>query len=121
MIRRSTSLINPKKSTQPFLLKPVGKDYLWGGLRLNDEYSKEIDLNPLAETWEWSTHSDGLSVIASGAFDGQKLVEVLENHPEMLGNHPRGLIEGGLPILVKFIDAKNDLSVQVHPSDEYAA
>lgn len=51
----------------PFLLHPVGKDYLWGGERLKTEYHKQIDLTPLAETWECSTHPDGCSVVDSGA------------------------------------------------------
>ena len=45
----------------PFLLRPSGKDYLWGGSRLNDEFEKEMELSPLAETWECSTHPDGPS------------------------------------------------------------
>ena len=53
---------------KPFLLKPAAKDYLWGGSRLNDDFSKNIDMQPLAETWECSTHPDGPSVIASGEF-----------------------------------------------------
>lgn len=103
---------------KPFLLKPVGKDYLWGGERLKYEYGKEVDMAPLAETWECSTHPDGLSMAASGAFSGRTLKEILEIHPEYIGTHPTG--NGGLPILMKFIDAKKDLSVQVHPGDEYA-
>ena len=103
---------------KPFLLKPVGKDYLWGGERLKYEYGKEVDMAPLAETWECSTHPDGLSMAASGAFSGRTLKEILEIHPEYIGTHPTG--NGGLPILMKLIDAKKDLSVQVHPGDEYA-
>lgn len=108
------------KTNQPFLLRPAGKDYLWGGQRLNDDYSKGIALDPLAETWECSTHPDGPSVVVSGTYKGLELRRVLSIHPEYLGTHPRGLVESGLPVLVKFIDAKKDLSVQVHPSDEYA-
>lgn len=104
--------------TEPFLLKPAGKDYLWGGTRLNDDFSKNIDLEPLAETWECSTHPDGPSVVASGQYQGKELPEVLKLHPEYLGTHPR--THGELPILIKFIDAKQDLSVQVHPDDAYA-
>lgn len=103
---------------EPFLLKPAAKDYLWGGSRLNDDFSKNIDLAPLAETWECSTHPDGISKVASGQFCGMPLTWVLEQHPEYLGTHPR--TKGELPILIKLIDAKKDLSVQVHPSDEYA-
>lgn len=102
----------------PFLLKPVGKDYLWGGSRLNDDFAKDIDLAPLAETWECSTHPDGTSTITGGMHDGKTLTDVLQSHPEYLGtNHQK---KGELPILIKFIDAKDDLSVQVHPDDDYA-
>lgn len=108
---------------KPFLLKPAAKDYLWGGSRLNDDFSKNIDMQPLAETWECSTHPDGPSVIASGEFEGMELAELLRRFPEFIGEHPRSnpyLEAGELPILIKFIDAKKDLSVQVHPDDEYA-
>lgn len=103
---------------KPFFLRPSGKDYLWGGQRLNTEFEKNIDMNPLAETWECSTHPDGPSYIASGEFEGKELPEVIREHPEYLGKRHEGETE--LPILIKFIDAKSDLSVQVHPTDEYA-
>lgn len=103
---------------EPFLLKPAAKDYLWGGNRLNSEFEKNIDMSPLAETWECSTHPDGPSTVASGQFEGMTLSEVLKSNPEFIGSHPR--VKGELPILIKLIDAKQDLSVQVHPSDEYA-
>ena len=105
---------------RPFLLSPAAKDYIWGGTRLREEYNKHIDVTPLAETWECSTHPDGPSRVASGAFAGEKLVDVLRAHPEFIGTHPKTDGEGGLPVLIKFIDAARDLSVQVHPSDEYA-
>lgn len=104
---------------KPFLLKPSGKNYLWGGRRLNDEFAKNIDMYPLAETWECSTHPDGPSYVVGGDFDGKRLKYVLEQHPEYLGKNIQS--KGELPILIKFIDAKKDLSVQVHPTDEYAA
>lgn len=100
------------------LLRPSGKDYLWGGQRLNDEFEKGIALSPLAETWECSTHPDGPSYVSGGEYDGMELQEVLRGHPEYLGARHEG--ENELPILIKFIDAKQDLSVQVHPTDEYA-
>ncbi|MDO4805474.1 MAG: class I mannose-6-phosphate isomerase [Lachnospiraceae bacterium] len=102
----------------PLLLKPAGKDYLWGGTRLNDDFSKNIPMEPLAETWECSTHPDGPSTVVNGPFANATLAEVLRLHPEYLGTHPR--TNGGLPILIKLIDADKDLSVQVHPDDEYA-
>lgn len=105
---------------EPLFLTPAGKDYLWGGSRLNDEFSKDIPLSPLAETWECSTHPDGESRVASGIFAGQTLRQVLRAHPDWLG--ARCANSGGeLPILIKFIDAKRDLSVQVHPDDAFAA
>ena len=66
-------------------LIPTGKDYLWGGTRLREEYGKKIDLNPLAETWECSVHPDGPSYVANGIYKGQTLAEVLSAHPEYLG------------------------------------
>lgn len=113
MIRKNS---DPK--FEPFLLTPAAKDYLWGGNRLNDDFGKEINLTPLAETWECSTHPDGPSIIANGTYRGQKLTDVLKDNPEFLGKHSMSL--GELPILIKFIDAKQDLSLQVHPNDEYA-
>ena len=113
MINASTSW-----KAKPFLLKPAGKDYLWGGNRLQTEFNKELPLEPLAETWECSTHPAGPSIIASGIYEGMSLTQLLAEHPEFLGTHPGA--EGELPILIKFIDAKKDLSVQVHPTDEYA-
>lgn len=107
------------KGGRPFLLKPAGKDYLWGGTRLNDDFSKDIELSPLAETWECSVHSDGLSMVASGEYEGWTLRDVLMKNPAYLGEK-HAEKRGEIPILIKFIDAKSDLSVQVHPDDEYA-
>lgn len=103
----------------PFFLRPTGKDYLWGGSRLKEEFGKELDLQPLAETWECSTHPDGACFAADGEFQGQSLAQILKAHPGFLGTHPDS--GDGLPILIKFIDARQDLSVQVHPDDAYAA
>lgn len=102
----------------PFLLRPSGKDYLWGGKRLNDEFEKQIELSPLAETWECSTHPDGPSYAVGGGFDSMTLADVIKAHPDYLGT--RHLGETELPILIKFIDAKQDLSIQVHPTDDFA-
>ena len=98
-------------------LLPTGKDYLWGGKRLKEEYGKTINLMPLAETWECSAHPDGPCYVANGEFKGMSLAEVLKYHPEYLGNKVEN---SELPILVKLIDAEKDLSVQVHPNDEFA-
>ena len=104
---------------EPIFLRPTGKDYLWGGSRLNDEFCKGLPMEPLAETWECSTHPDGPSFAVGGDFDALSLANILKAHPEFLGTHPNSGSE--LPVLIKFIDAKEDLSVQVHPTDAYAA
>ena len=103
----------------PFLLTPAAKDYLWGGSRLNDDFAKGIELSPLAETWECSTHPDGQSRVAA---TGETLGDLLAAHPEYLGTHPLATTGGRaeLPILIKLIDACRDLSVQVHPDDAFA-
>ncbi|MCR5229275.1 MAG: class I mannose-6-phosphate isomerase [Solobacterium sp.] len=103
---------------KPFLLRPACKDYLWGGERLKKDFHKDSTMVPLAETWECSTHPDGASIVDSGSEKGKTLTEVLHAHPEYIGTHPHTKDE--LPILVKLIDAQKDLSVQVHPDDDYA-
>ncbi len=102
----------------PFLLTPSPKDYLWGGSRLNDDFKLNLSSDPLAEAWVCSTHPDGSSRLPSG----EELADVLKREPEILGTHPLQTTGGKpeLPILIKLIDAKSDLSVQVHPDDEYA-
>ncbi len=116
--RNSPGNIDKASKPVPFRLKPSGKDYLWGGHRLNDELMKGIDMDPMAEIWECSTHLDGPSYVDSGAYSGMTLAKVLKEHPWFLGAHPKD--NGELPILIKFIDANKDLSVQVHPDDDYA-
>lgn len=106
-------------NTQPVLLKPAFKDYLWGGTRLRTEFEKDCDLNPIAESWELSAHKDGQSIIASGTDAGLTLSKYIQKHGnEILGS--RGSAFDNFPILIKFIDAKSDLSIQVHPADDYA-
>ncbi len=79
-------------------------------------------MTPLAETWECSTHPDGLCTVAEGTYKGMTLMQVLKDNPGYIGTHPdvRADKPGELPILIKFIDAAADLSVQVHPGDSYA-
>ena len=102
-----------------FKLKPACKDYLWGGHRLAEEYGIEYDGEILAEAWALSAHPDGPSIITNGEFAGKTLREYLDAEGlEVLGTHCRRFRE--FPILTKFIDAKDDLSIQVHPSNAYA-
>lgn len=100
-------------------LKPSCKDYLWGGSRLKEEYGKEYDGNVLAETWELSCHPDGPSYITNGTYAGKTLQQYIDREgKEVLGTHCRRFRD--FPILTKFIDAKDHLSIQVHPDNRYA-
>ncbi|MBS6766008.1 MAG: class I mannose-6-phosphate isomerase [Clostridium sp.] len=100
-------------------LSPSYKDYLWGGKKLITDFHKEYDGEVLAESWELSCHKDGPSYIATGEYAGETLEEyILMEGKKILGKHARKFAQ--FPVLIKFIDAAGDLSVQVHPSDEYA-
>lgn len=97
-------------------LIPAVKDYIWGGTRLIQEYGKDFGLERVSETWECSVHPDGLCTVATGKHSGRTLRDVITEFPEYLGRNNTG----EFPLLVKFIDAGKDLSVQVHPDDSYA-
>lgn len=100
-------------------LKPACKDYIWGGRRLAEEYGIEYGGDILAEAWELSCHPDGPSVIANGPYAGRTLTEYIEAQGrEVLGTHCRRFPD--FPILIKFIDARQNLSIQVHPDNRYA-
>lgn len=94
----------------PLLLKPAIKDYIWGGRRLIDEYGFETNGEIAAEAWMLSCHKDGTNTVLNGFYAGKTLDCVLAEW---------GFTER-FPILIKLIDAKQKLSVQVHPDDDYA-
>lgn len=97
-------------------MKSVFKEMIWGGHKLKDVYGYDIPSDHTGECWAISAHKNGDCVIGDGEFEGKTLSWLFENHRELFGN-----IEGDqFPLLVKIIDAKNDLSVQVHPDDVYA-
>ncbi len=102
----------------PMKLSSVYKDYLWGGRELERLYGKIGDGNCTAESWELCCHPDGESVVKNGRFKGQQLRNILQQYPEFVS--PRHKPEDKFPILIKFIDAKQNLSIQVHPSDDTA-
>lgn len=102
---------------QPLKFKGVYKDYLWGGNKMKDRFNVKTDISPVAESWVLSTHPDGMSVIDGGEYNGMSVREYIEKNPFALGTNCK---EKELPILVKFIDAKDNLSVQVHPDNEMA-
>ena len=103
----------------PIKLKAPLKDYLWGGTRLKTDFGKKTDLEKVAESWELSCHKDGPSVVASGEDQGLTLPQYLEKHGKgVLGTHGERFQD--FPILIKLIDAKDNLSIQVHPDNEFA-
>ena len=95
-------------------LTPSCKDYLWGGSRLRTDFGVQSDLDPLAEAWVLSCHPDGPSYLP----DGTTLADYAAAHPEALGTDCAKFEQ--FPVLIKFIDARNNLSIQVHPFNEYA-
>ena len=105
---------------EPFVrLEPSYKDYLWGGSRLREQFNKQCEYDIIAESWELSAHPDGQSIVASGKYDGMLFGEFLKK----IGNESLGWkfqSFRSFPILIKLIDARDDLSIQVHPGDEYA-
>lgn len=101
------------------LCEPAFKDYLWGGTKLRDIYGKKCDYDTIAESWELSAHEDGQCRVASGKHKGMFFREYLE----LIGEDALGWkcqAFEKFPLLIKFIDAKSQLSVQVHPDDGYA-
>ena len=101
-------------------LKPVFKDYIWGGTRLKTDFGFKSDLDILAEGWMLSCHKDGMNTIDGGEFDGQTLEEVIEKEGKEKLVGTRSLDFPYFPVLIKLIDAKDNLSIQVHPDNEYA-
>ncbi len=103
----------------PLVLKPAVKDYLWGGNRLKSEFGYETESEIAAEAWVLSCHKDGADIVTNGELAGKTLSEVLD----IWGNAALGEKAAEFsyfPLLVKLIDAKDKLSVQVHPDDTYA-
>lgn len=100
-------------------LTPVFRDYLWGGTKLRDVYHMNCDYEMIAESWQLSAHKKGQSIVASGKHKGMRFGDYLE----LVGKEVLGWKCGEFqkfPLMIKFIDAKENLSVQVHPDDDYA-
>ena len=96
-------------------ISPVFKQLIWGGNRMRDAFGYDIPGDDTGECWAISAHENGDDTIAGGEFDGWKLSELYEKHQELFGDGKKKF-----PLLIKIIDAKADLSVQVHPDDAYA-
>lgn len=105
----------------PLLFQPNLHTVVWGGSRLCPYKGIEPSAEPIGESWEVSAVPSSTSIISNGEWKGRDLVSVINEHPdEILGKKVNEKYHGQLPLLVKFIDAKRDLSIQVHPNDEMA-
>jgi len=102
--------------TEPLFLEPVLKERIWGGRKLKDQFGYSILSSETGECWGVSAHPNGESMVKNGEYKGQKLSALWAEHPELFG-HATGEV---FPLLTKIIDARKDLSVQVHPDDAYA-
>ena len=102
----------------PIKLQPVFKEIVWGGNRLKNDYGFKSDLNNIAEAWMLCARKDGDNTVINGEYSGMSFTDLVKAYPQLLGK--KGASYEEFPLLIKFIDAKSDLSVQVHPDDEYA-
>lgn len=101
--------------------EPIYKDYIWGGTRLKEYFGKNIETPTAAESWEISTNEAGLSKIVNVSMQGKTLKELFDDRNiriEVFGTKTEKMDK--FPLLIKYIDANSNLSVQVHPNDEYA-
>jgi mannose-6-phosphate isomerase len=101
----------------PLTFKPVYQDYIWGGDWIRRRYRPDAPGARIAESWEVSAHPDGPGIVASGPLAGQSLADLMRDQPEAVAGP--GLTR--FPLLIKVLDAREDLSLQVHPDDDTAA
>jgi mannose-6-phosphate isomerase len=105
----------------PLLFEPISKERIWGGTKLKEVLNKSFDGHQIGESWELSTVDNDISVVVNGAFEGLNLNQLIEKYPtEVLGIKSIQYFGNNFPLLFKFIDAKEDLSIQVHPNDALA-
>lgn len=106
----------------PIKFSPILKDKIWGGNKLKTLLNKKHNLTNAGESWEISDVEENTSVVANGALKGQTLKSLIETYKEdFVGLQNYRLFGNKFPLLIKFIDAKEDLSIQLHPNDELAA
>lgn len=103
----------------PIKLLPYVSETIWGGRKLIEEYGVKTEKKNAAEGWMLSCHEAGASSVENGEFAGESLADVVKNNPELCGKNAEKFDD--FPILIKFIDAMDNLSVQVHPTKEYCA
>ena len=101
-------------------LQPIFKDYIWGGQRLREDFGFQSDLPKLAEGWMLACHQAGMNTIDGGSYDGQPLEQVVESVGKEALCGTNAARFPYFPVLIKLIDAKENLSIQVHPDNDYA-
>lgn len=105
----------------PFKFQPILKERLWGGTKLKEVLGKPIESEITGESWELSAVEGDISTVANGPLAGTSLQQIIDQDPEgLLGKDVFKRFGKDFPILIKFIDAKQDLSIQLHPNDELA-
>lgn len=105
----------------PLQFEPIFKDRIWGGIKLKTVLEKTINSNIVGESWEISTVENEVSIVANGSLKGKSLIEVISDYPEaLLGRIVYKKFGIDFPLLLKYIDAREDLSIQVHPNDAMA-
>jgi mannose-6-phosphate isomerase len=104
------------KESDIIFLSPVFKERIWGGSTIKNMFKEGVPSGKIGEAWIISAHHHGSSKIMGGLFDGMSLDALYHSHPELFGD----ITESRFPLLTKILDAADQLSVQVHPSDAYA-
>jgi len=106
---------------EPIFFKPLYKNVIWGGDNISKIFNRNITGNDIGESWELSAHPSGINEIENSDFEEKNLLELFNNRKIRKDIFGRICVEmEKFPILIKFIDAQNNLSIQVHPNDEYA-
>ncbi len=106
---------------EPIFFKPVYKNVIWGGNNISKIFKRNVIGDDIGESWELSAHKNGLSIVQNGEFKGKDLQELFNDEKcktQVFGTHCKNLTR--FPILAKFIDANKNLSIQVHPDNDYA-
>lgn len=105
----------------PLTFKPILKERIWGGNKLKSLFGKELESEQTGESWELSTVEGDISIISSGIYQNKAITDLISEFPkEILGDKVFHQFGKQFPLLFKFLDASEDLSIQVHPNDEIA-
>jgi mannose-6-phosphate isomerase len=110
--------LNGEAILYPLKFAPVYKEKIWGGRKLETVFRRQLPSGMIGESWDVTAHPHGMSVVTNGPSAGKTLQELWSSHREAFSLYDK---DDRFPLLVKLIDANEDLSVQVHPGDEYAA